>query len=333
MVEFYKSKLPILTDYQVGIFSYLIAFVYATFSYAPLLIKFANAIFSALTALIIYQLAKDLFGKSVGKLSLLAVMFLPSLFIFSLTSMKDPLVIFLLAIFILLLTKYHRYNKMSFFISAGFIAIIIYLFRESLLPQLSFVLSASLFFSIRVKLNKKILFLLIVTLVIFSSGFKYNLLRHFDIAKIANPHMGYVNTAGNNYKIFPEAYYNYQKDIRQITPFELAISFAKGTFHYLFEPFPFRIKTKGEVFAILQTLLWIIIFPFVLLGILQTIRYRYQQAKYIPVISYLLIASAVMAIGEGNVGTVFRHRDTVMPFFIIFGVAGIINFFGRKELP
>jgi len=30
------------------------------------------------------------------------------------------------------------------------------------------------------------------------------------------------------------------------------------------------------------------------------------------------------AVNEGNVGTAFRHRDMVMPYLLIFGVAGII---------
>lgn len=330
MVEYYSGQVPDWRLYQVGVFSYLIAFIYAIFGYVPLLIKFINVVLSVSTAMIVYELGKDLFGKTVGKVSMAIVAFLPSIFVFSLTSTRDPLVIFLLTASVYFLTRYYKTKNFMYFIFLLLSATSIYFIRIIIFKPFILVVVISLFLLLRIKLRWKFFLLLGLILVALLFGYKNKVLKYFDLAEITNPHIGYINTPGNNYKIFEDEYYSRTKDIRSISPSELSVAFLKGLLHSLFEPFPWKVRSKGEFIGLFQMLLWFAFFPFVILGFILSIRYKIKES-YAALI-YILVFCLLLAIGEGNVGTVFRHRDMLMPFFVIFGVAGVCNFLGKTEL-
>lgn len=330
MVAYYNAQMPDWRLYQVGVFSYLIALIYSILSYVPLLIKFINALLSVLTGVLLYELGRYLFGKTVGRISMLIFVFLPSVFVFSLTSTRDPLAIFLLTSAVYSLTRYYTAGRQSYLILLALTIIAVYFIRLSAFPSLLFVSLFSLFLSLSPKLRWKLFFIFAASLIAFSPAFKGRMIDYFNLAKITNPHIGYIHTPGNNYKIFADGYYSGEKDISRITPLEFSAALAKGFVHYLFEPFPWSIKSKGESVGISQTIFWMVFFPFVVLGVALNLRYKLKKGHV--ALMYIFIFSVMLSIGEGNVGTVFRHRDMVMPFFIIFGAAGLSNIFGRAEL-
>ena len=330
MVSYYNAEMPSWKLYQVGIFSYFISFMYALFGYVPLLIKFLNSLWSVLVALLTYTIASDLFGKRVGKIAMIIVMFLPSIFIFSLTSTRDTAIIFFLMLFIYTLNKYQLHNSFVGFLTLILSLGTIYFIRAVIFVPLVAVIVVFFFLRAQLRLRSKVVSVCIIVTVMFSLNSGKKIISYFDLATVTNPHIGYINTPGNNYKIFSDEYYSREKDIRQIKPLEFSIALAKGMVHYLFEPFPFKAKSAGELLGSVQAFFLIISFPFVVYGSILGLRYNYQQCQVFFI--YLFIFSIMMAIGEGNVGTVFRHRDMVMPFFIIFVAAGISNFLGRVKL-
>ncbi|TAN62773.1 hypothetical protein EPN16_00885 [bacterium] len=330
MVSFYAEEIPDWRLYQVGVFSYAIAFLYSVFDYVPQLIKFINAVFSVASAIVIYELAKSLFGKKAARISMIIIAFLPSIFVFSLTSARDPMVILLLCLSIYSLTKFYLGYSLLHLAVVFFCAGLVYFIRISVFAPLMLVLAIALFISLRFRFRWKISFLVLCGLLVFSSGYRQKALSSLDLATLTNPHIGYINTPGNNYKILPDGYYSGSKDIRKIPPLDLAVAFLKGLFHSLFEPFPWKLKTKGELFGAVQALAWVMFFPFALIGISFGLKHKLKESHVAFIC--VVVFSALLAIGEGNVGTVFRHRDMLMPFFIIFGVAGIFIFFDDKEL-
>lgn len=323
MVEYYKSTLPGWKLHQVGIFSYLIGLIYFLFGYVPLLIKFSNGLISAFTAVLVYELARELFTVRVARASLLAVMFLPSMFIFSLTAMKDSSVIMCLVLIVLSIVKYRRSKKLFFIFLLVVSAVPIFLIKISMVLPVTLFIAVSSFALIKSRWKIIILFCLLA--IVSSSAYKQRMSGYINLAALTNPHIGFVNTPGNNYKIFPDEYYSRAKDIAKIKPFELVIAYAKGTVHALFEPFPAKANSKGEIFGMLQTLPWLLFFPFVLFGIAKSLRCRdkrrYEQR--IVLLIFLIICLSFLSITGGNKGTVFRHRDMLMPFLIILGMVGL----------
>lgn len=127
--------------------------------------------------------------------------------------------------------------------------------------------------------------------------------------------------ANTGYRIYPDRYYETSSTgYPDITPPEFIVSYLKGLAYALASPFPW----SNRFFVYFQIAYYILI-PFILLGILVVLRYRWRDM--LPLIIFIFIVASMYAFYEGNIGTVFRHRDMLMIFFLVFGAIGISNFF------
>jgi hypothetical protein len=139
-----------------------------------------------------------------------------------------------------------------------------------------------------------------------------------------------VSTKGNNYKILPERIY-LRPNLGKLSKGEVIFGFISGMFHFFFEPLPSKLTNQFSFFAFFQNIFVLLFLPFVGFGLLIALRYRRQQVM--PIFLFLLIIVPLLAISEGNVGTLFRHRDAVVPAFVILGVAGCLaKFKGQKAV-
>ena len=58
-------------------------------------------------------------------------------------------------------------------------------------------------------------------------------------------------------------------------------------------------------------------------------RYKWRETSIIFV--YIIIFGSIIVTHSGNIGTVFRHRDMLTPFFLLFGSLGLLKIFGQLE--
>lgn len=95
-------------------------------------------------------------------------------------------------------------------------------------------------------------------------------------------------------------------------------------------PFPWKIYSLRQLLSIPQTIVWYILIPFIIIGITVAIRFKIWQN--FAILTYLFIITSVYALVEGNVGSAFRHRDLVLPFYLIYAAVGIAKVFGWRVL-
>ena len=320
MAEYYQYKIPGMDLYQIGIFSYLIGILYTIFGYAPLLIRSMNIMLSVLTGVLLYFIGKTLFNVKVGKISMVLFVFLPSVSLFSITALRDPTVIFLLTLLIWVMIKFQKTKNPICLILALAIAISVEFLRTHFLYPLLLLIGISSVSSLRINIFKKTIIMLVALALFLSvSLFTKEIRRYLSLENLFSIHAGYVVTpGGDNYKIFPDRYY-YKDQVIGAGPIEISGAIIKGIFHTLYEPLPNKINNKIKFFAFLQTGLLYLLIPIAFFGACLSLRYKFYQI--ISLVMYLIIFITLMAITEGNIGTVFRHRDMLMPFFIILGVA------------
>lgn len=329
VVRYYNQQLPHMGDYQIGAFSYFVGILYAVFNYSPLMIRLINSVCSIFTGVIVYFIGKEIFNSKIGKVSMASFVFFPSIFIYSITALRDTIVIFLLVAIVWLLMKFNKNNNLLWIILVLAAAVMAKFLRAHIIYPLLMLIGATSLLSLRVGILKKTLITILAVFMILSVPSVKGKVKHFlnpDI--LFSTHIGYVNTQGNNYKIFPERCY-YQSRLVGIGHIEVAGAFIRGIFHLLCEPLPHRINNKALFLAYPQTLLLYLLMPFVIIGLIMGFRYRARQM--LPLAMYLMIFIPLMAIKEGNVGTAFRHRDMLMPFLIILGIAGLCAKLGRNN--
>ncbi len=149
-----------------------------------------------------------------------------------------------------------------------------------------------------------------------------------DSAILTQKHQ--LGEANTGYKIYPERFYRPDLqdggNIPHIRPSELLISYLTGFAYVLFAPFPWMVKSGMGLASLLQTWIYYLLIPFMFSGLILTVRYRWREAMCSLI--FIAIILSEFALFQGNAGTLFRHRDTLMVFFLVFGAVGISNFIG-----
>src|SRR3989338_4886653 len=101
----YEGRAPPINEYQFGLYVHLLGALYAWFGYSPIAAKVLNSIFGCLSAVIVYYIANILVSsKPVARASATITMFLLSMVLWSVTLLRDSIVMFLyLAYFLFML--------------------------------------------------------------------------------------------------------------------------------------------------------------------------------------------------------------------------------------
>lgn len=98
--------------------------------------------------------------------------------------------------------------------------------------------------------------------------------------------------------------------------------FPQGLAYALFAPFPWAATTRADLLTIPEMLVWYLLLA---LGIAALWLHRRTWRRWLTLFLYVAALFTVLALGEGNVGTVFRHRLMVIPLVLVFSAPVLIK--------
>jgi hypothetical protein len=105
------------------------------------------------------------------------------------------------------------------------------------------------------------------------------------------------------------------------TPLGAAVFLPLGLAYFFFSPFPWQITSFLKLISVPEMLfVYYLVVPTVR-GLRYVISHRLREALQILMVTGLL--TLTYALGEGNVGTLYRHRAQAIPFYLIFASAGL----------
>jgi len=110
------------------------------------------------------------------------------------------------------------------------------------------------------------------------------------------------------------------------TPMGALTFLPVGLFYFLFAPFPWMLGSVRQTVAAPEMLFWYSLMPAMLRGGRILVRERRRESIFLLLL--LISLSIGYAIGQGNIGTMFRHRAQVLPIFLILAAVG-----RRRTLP
>lgn len=334
---------PIMLETGVGEngYNYILAFFYMLLGYNPSIPnplsmfsdKLINCLIGTISGIPIFYIAKDIFGEKIAKISSLFAVFYPSLIFWSMTNTREPINLLLVCLIIFAMVRLQKEKKITYlailFISLLLLRTIrLYLFYPIFTLVIIFLLV--IFRRIFKGAVPKLAILLILLLFILTTrGHIITILgKKIDatLMYLYNSNDSVVLQGGSVYKIYDE-------DIAangRINKFKFFKGFAKGFLFFLLVPFPWRIYSILQLMSYPQIIIWYSLIPFIFMGIIFAIRYRFKMSLIL--ICYLLLITSAYSLIEGNIGSAMRHRDLLTPFYLIFGSVGIIFFFNRRIL-
>ena len=310
---------------------YLYAIFYYLFGFSQLAAKFINSLFSVGMAILIYYIAKDVFNRRVAKVAAILSAFFPTIILWSVTALKEPISSFFLCLTIFSLQRLIFQRKIRYLFPL-FISFANIFIRQQFGIFTLLIASFSLFIGL---LKSKFLRLIIIT-VIFAimitpvarekiNSVESKLIYRINI--LIGMQRGSSSAGSSAYRIYPEDLERISS-VKQLFSLSFVFSVVKGLGFFLLVPFPWSISSKLQLITYPQVVLWYFLLGFALLGIAYALRYNFK--KSILVLFFLFSSALLSGMASGNIGSAMRHRDIITPLFLLFSAAGLTFCFPQR---
>lgn len=286
--------------------------IYLLFGKSIIIARLFFALWSALTCILVYNLAKRNFGETTARIAGILTMLLPNLIYYCGLHLKEPLMVFLLVLFIERLDLLLRSPKINIFrlLIVFILGLSLFFFRTALGIALLFALFTTLTFSSSriAKWRKRILlgvwFISLIS-IFFSSQIETTLVESFQLKDVQEENMEWraERETGN-----------------ELAKYGSAVIFAPII---LFAPFPTLVNIEYQKYQMMLSGAYYIkniyIF-FVILCIIYLYRKKLYR-KHLLILAFMFAYLAALA--QSSFAISERFHLPLVPFFLIFAAYGI----------
>jgi 4-amino-4-deoxy-L-arabinose transferase-like glycosyltransferase len=301
-------------------FFYLIASIYYVFGHNQLLAQFVNATVGALTVVVIYAIAKDLFDVEVGQWSARFMAFFPQMVFWSGAIYKDPAIMLCIALCMYAVLKLNheftvRYVLLFVGASLALMTLRFYVFYFVAFATMgTFVLSQRRGVAGSVGSY-------VVLIAVFIGAFSFAAKQETVERQRSYFTLERLQMTRSDQAMWGQSAYAPKADV-STTQGALAV-LPVGLAYLLLAPFPWAIQNIRQSLTVPETLVWYALMPALLRGLLFTIRTRFRTA--LPILVFAASLTCAYAVFQGNVGTAYRQRTQVTMFYFILMAAGVVE--------
>jgi len=320
------GKFPGIHTYQMSLNVYLMMAIYWLFGFVPLTVKLLNCLFGASAVLVQYFVAKDIFGQQTAKRVYPFLLFFPTIMIWSTTMLRDPLFYLMFSLFFLALLRRKIVSSIA-------LLAVMYFLRK----QMVAIIPAALVFSavfvaiitIRHALNAfgiqtpASIYLVAFMILIGSLTVKFVSADFFK--DLAGRQITQSKLLGKGYRIYSNEAYEIS-DFRDYkwTRGETAKGAIWGLVAFHLRPHAWKVRGWKEAALFPQMILWYAVFPLSIIGVFKILKGNPPFGAFVLVFTIILLTGA-MVLTKGNEGTLVRHRDLLVPFYLIFAMGFIFK--------
>ncbi len=330
--DYVKEKIiPPPSEYQIGYITYLYSLIYAAYGFTPALINFMNVILHLLTAILIYKSVSLIFDNRAAYLSSVFFLLNPISFYYSSTKLQESMFIFIVYLSVYCFIMTMKKGNLWY----AFLILFLLYISHSLLKTYYFVplLLAFMVSSVIVLFKKKkmVFFILVAFVIVYLVSAHANVFakiksysyQSLDFMVIRQ--QGFYNTGGQVYQLFIPG-----KDIHDYALMDWVTYFLKGWYHVLGEP----VLSSRTPFSLILffpiKIVFLILCALAVPGFLMAMRYGHIEA--VIFFNIFLLVGSGLAMASGNIGTMFRHRDLIVPIVFVFSSFYITRFYYRRDL-
>jgi len=293
----------------------------------PLSLAFINCAAGALSVVFIYQTALEFCNRKWARAVAVCVAFWPSLFIWSTQNLKEPITCLLLAGSFWAIVKLIKKLNPVYIVYMLIFAVALRYFREPFFLLFYAVsLPSFLVFYVWIKFFKKmypfsvpitILALILVAFLFYNHVNSESVVSFLKYATAMRSDRAYGNLA-------------FMQNLRFTSIFGMMGVLPPLVFMILLMPFPWQISSVYQMLTFSEMLAYYTVVFFFLRGVI----FYFKKNEYILFIPLFFIISAcvIFSLFEGNIGTIFRHRATILPFMFILAAFGAEQALKKADL-
>jgi 4-amino-4-deoxy-L-arabinose transferase-like glycosyltransferase len=275
------------------------------------------AVIGAATAPVVYLCGRMIYGNlNVAKVAAVGVAIFPSFVIWSAQLLKDGLIIFLLVVAITTVLKLqqkfdYRVLGLLIFSLFGILSLRFYIFYMVVVAVAgSFLMGLS---ETRQSMLRNFAVLVLVGLGLVYLGVgrqaAVDLPEYVNLERIQSSRLNLAQAARTGYG----------EDVDVSTAEGAITTIPMGFTYLMFAPFPWQAENLRQAITIPEVLVWWLMIPLVVWGMIYSIKHRLRSA--FPILIFSLMLTIAYSVFQGNVGTAYRQRTQIQVFlFILMGV-------------
>lgn len=307
---------------------YVLAYLEYLLGPAPYGLHLFNIALYLAMAVALYRLVRSAYGCEPALLGLVLLLYLPSLFFWSVSALKESL--YLLLVVIALVAAVTALRPRPILVRA--IALVVVVAAIAAIDgvrvggKVIVTLGLAAGFAGTVVVRRMSLLLLVLVLLPFAglrlwenAGVQERIMSQLKTSAVL--HIGNVRTEGHGYKLLDQRFYS-EESIPTMTPNEGLRFAARALVSFVVVPLPWQVQSRSEMIYLPQQVIWYVLVVFALVGLVAGLR---RDALVTCMLAGLTATgTGVIALNSGNIGTMVRHRDTVVPFVVWLSALGAV---------
>ena len=307
---------------------YVLAFVQALVGDAPYGLHILNMMVCLCGVLALYRLMRIAYGPAVSMSGLAALLFLPTLAAWSISILKEPMNIFVLAAEFICAVMIIRAPRLWQKGVAAAGVVVFALAMESL--RAGGILTAAvgtaggLLLTFILMRGRRLMIALVAAPVVIGILASVPAVQDRVLANVrslAYYHSGHVLTAGYSYTVVDPGYYaNRAHILYYLTPAEAARYSLQAIGNYFAQPVPWRMESRALLAYLPEQLIWYglaLLLPF---GVIAGLRRDVLVTSML--LAHATVAILIVGLTSGNIGTLVRHRSLALPYLIWLSALG-----------
>lgn len=324
--------------YGNNAYLYVVGGFYYLFGFSPVSVKWINALLGALLGPLTFFLAMECFrNRWAARSAALLTAFFPSLFLWSLSNMKEPLLFFSSLLVLWGLSRlWSTPSRRGRLLLGAACALLLLLHAALRFPVYTAALLCAWLAVAALTARRRPAWKLLLLLAVAAGLWGTRAPVRKALVNGFYCHARYISAQGTGYRILPDFYYTEEgraglsRGEMELTPARFLYWSAKALHHYAAEPLPRRMGSAPGLAVYPQMVFWYFALAFAAAAVFRGV------AASPPGLFLLLVLASWLGIGaltNGNVGTVFRFRDMVTPLVLILACLGARIFLKGKEEP
>ena len=231
-----------------------------------------------------YIAAKEVFQKEVAKIASMFVAVMPSFIIWSTINIRVTLATISVLIMAYFFVKFGKINHIKYLLPILIAFIAIRFVKSKFIIPMYISMFLALLFCLKFSLRKKIIIVfcaVIISIFLLNNNPLVKKRINLLIKDIAITQVSYFKEGGGSpYKIYDE--YVYQSSAQQYLPASAFVkAMPRGLLYFMLVPFPWNVTNNLRLYAYPQMILWYIVLPLSLIGILMGLRYKFKSTSII----------------------------------------------------
>ena len=313
----------VFNPYGASSFTTFLAVLQVPAGPAPFGLSFLSVLAYVAGALAMFHAVRRGFGPAAALLGLAIVLGWPSLMAWSISVLKEPAQLFLTAMVCAGAAAAwgpaDRRRLLWLAGAAGALGLLATLRAGSMEIAVGGLALAA---ALRLVVWRRWVLVILVALAL-AGGWRLRERIGGEVRLAATRHIGHIKSAGVGYRLLADPYYSNTATIDAMSLWDGARFLATAAVAFVVVPFPWQVGSRGTLALLPQQFAWYVMCAAALAGFVVGVR----RAPWLTCVlaGSALAGLAIIAPNSGNVGTLLRHRDLIVPSVLWLGALGLAS--------